>query len=399
MTGGGSGGGGSAGASPPGGSSPIKVDDSAPPTDASGVPLPAAPAGHLLVASVHQQHSDELKDTGAGGGAGANGGNNASPAGNIRSAVSSMHMPSGGGKAVDAKYAAAAGNKALFEIPDVDAVVAPKSRWRWSLDLSFIEHPQLEADFQADYFQRFLAPNRGWLGKLTMALLLLAIFDTLANLEGSNDNLVRSYIFRAVGVAAGLACYLFSYSRHYERVWQLASASAVTVMGVMLIQIGIQFGFYLQAYGVALVLLLLGLVGMFMGFTFVYALGTSIALLLMFLISSLARGDNSGPIFFLLAGMFIYVRTTWSSDSYVRVDYVRLLKRKNEERRTRHFLANMLPVVVVDELKREAKFIAHQFRLASVSFCDVVSFTTLAARITPIVRLDSAHTHTPLVMA
>ena len=60
---------------------------------------------------------------------------------------------------------------------------------------------------------------------------------------------------------------------------------------------------------------------------------------------------------------------------------------QNEEKRTRDFLSNMLPEVVLHELRSGGtSLIAHERRDASVLFTDIVSFTTLASRLSPEVR-------------
>src|SRR5690242_5673423 len=113
--------------------------------------------------------------------------------------------------------------------------------------------------------------------------LALAIFDTLNYLDSADSYTMKlAYIYRAIGVFIGGACYAFTYSRLYEKYMQHASSLALFSMTVLLILIGTNYGFYLQAYGVTCVLLVLGLVSMFMGFTFVSATLTTGGILIFF---------------------------------------------------------------------------------------------------------------------
>ena len=57
------------------------------------------------------------------------------------------------------------------------------------------------------------------------------------------------------------------------------------------------------------------------------------------------QGSFPVVVLFLAAGNFLYVRTSYSSEFYLRRDFIRLLKQKKEEAHTRAFLNNMLPEV------------------------------------------------------
>jgi hypothetical protein len=57
------------------------------------------------------------------------------------------------------------------------------------------------------------------------------------------------------------------------------------------------------------------------------------------------QGQFPLVVIFLIAANFLYVRTAYSSEWYIRRDYIRLLKQQNEERRTTQFLEGMLPEV------------------------------------------------------
>ena len=135
-------------------------------------------------------------------------------------------------------------------------------------------------------------------------------------------------------------------------------------------------------YAVTCVLLLLTMSSTFIGLQFVYVTMVTIVFLAWFIGCALVA-DNTFPlvVFFLLASNALAVIGSHSSEYYLRLDFIRHLKLQNEERRTRHFLDNMLPKTVIQEIKNDHSFIAHEFKNASVMFSDIVGFTSIAASI------------------
>lgn len=106
-------------------------------------------------------------------------------------------------------------------------------------------------------------------------------------------------------------------------------------------------------YGVACVLLLLAAVCMFFFLQFEVVLVTTGAILLYYIGAGLvAKGEFPLVVIFLIAANFLYVRTAYSSEWYIRRDYIRNLKQQNEERRTTQFLEGMLPEVSVSHCLR-----------------------------------------------
>jgi class 3 adenylate cyclase len=122
----------------------------------------------------------------------------------------------------------------------------------------------------------------------------------------------------------------------------------------------------------------------FVGLQFRWVMLVTIAFLLWYLGAALIVAHTFPLlVLFLLASNVLAITASRSSEYYLRFDFVRHLKLQMEERRTRHFLDNMLPFSVIQEIKQDRRFIAHEFPRASVMFSDVVSFTALAARIRP----------------
>lgn len=329
------------------------------------------------------------------------------------SALSSVHG-AGAGTARDILRITAkevqrgGGNGGLFSSSmEWDSLVDARNPF----NLRFVHDPELEAQFQADFFRRFLEPNRRGLLAFVVALLLLGIYETLLNLPDSaseSRTMEVTWILRAVGLAVGVALYTLTHTHRslYERWQQPILTGAWALMGCMLLTILVQLDSYAQVYGVTSVLLLLTMTSTFVGLQFLWVALVTVFFLLWYLGSALVVYQTFPlMVFFLLASNVLAITAARSSEYYLRWDFIRHLKLQVEERRTRHFLDNMLPKSVIAEIKQLSldpafaggagsargsggvgsvnRFIAHEFQHASVMFSDIVSFTSLAARIRP----------------
>ena len=159
-----------------------------------------------------------------------------------------------------------------------------------SLRLTFPNQQELEEQFKADYYSRFIHTNRRWLFGLSLFLLLLGINDTLQFESFGHDKIVLSWsvcalcfqtvsadclrhgyrVLRAVGGAFGLLVVALSFlaKKAYEHWMQMLSSFALSLIGCILIQIGIEFKFYDDAQGVGLLLILTSLFSLFVGMRF-----------------------------------------------------------------------------------------------------------------------------------
>ena len=268
---------------------------------------------------------------------------------------------------------------------EFDALTDPHN----PLQLRFIHAPALEAEFQEDFFRKFLEPNRRGLLSFIVALLLLGIYETLINLpETDSESYTQAvtWVLRLGGLCFGLGLYTLTFTHRawYQR-WQQPVLTLVWgLMGAVLISIFVQFDTYEEVYGVTCLLLLLTMTSTFVGLQFIWVTLVTIFFILWYIGSALVV-YQSFPlvVFFLLASNVLAITASRSSEYYLRWDFIRHLKLQNEERRTRHFLDNMLPRSVIAEIKLDHRFIAHEFLKASVLFSDIVSFTLLASRIQP----------------
>jgi len=169
----------------------------------------------------------------------------------------------------------------LFSLPPVEQLLAgahfkvDPSRpcvklrtWMRKISMKFVTHPDLEAQFEQDYYNKFHVTNRKWILGLSIVFLLLGIYDHLAYAPESSSGLIlRTWILRCISVLIGLFTVLISYlrPREYSRWMQVMSTFTLTIMGIVMVQIGIDFHFYNSAYGVGLVLVLTSLFSLLVG--------------------------------------------------------------------------------------------------------------------------------------
>jgi len=248
---------------------------------------------------------------------------------------------------------------------------------------------ELESSFQSHFFLKFLVPNRKGLLSFLVSLLLLGIYETLLHLpETAHESKIMAvtWLLRLFALLVGAGLYIFTYTHKaiYERMQQPLLTCGWALMGFVLITNLAAFDTYEEVYGVTCVLLLLTMTSTFVGLQFRWVMLVSICFLLWYLSAALIV-NNTFPllVLFLLASNVLAITASRSSEYYLRWDFIRHLKLQQEERRTRHFLNNMLPLSVIQEIKQDRRFIAHEFPRASVMFSDVVSFTALASRIRP----------------
>jgi class 3 adenylate cyclase len=76
----------------------------------------------------------------------------------------------------------------------------------------------------------------------------------------------------------------------------------------------------------------------------------------------------------------IQVKSAYTKEYVYRTSYLRLAKMQNEEIKTAQILSTMLPTSVMQEIHTHG-VIAHYKEVASVMFCDIVSFTALCSRV------------------
>ncbi len=214
--------------------------------------------------------------------------------------------------------------------------------------------------------------------------LLLGVWDTIEFHDHDTDHMtiITIWILRAVGLVVIGICYGLSFHSSYQQWMQHATAASLGLVGCLLVSIHIAMDTWLTIYGVGTLTLWLSVSVMSLGLRFLYSGIVASVVLIWYCVSGLAwKSEFPLVIFFLAVGNVMYVYSSYSSELYVRQDFVRLRKREEEEATSAGLLTSMLPEVIVHEIRHDITLIAKDFSSASVLFCDIVQFTKLASSI------------------
>eukprot|EP01006_Ploeotia_vitrea_P037578 TRINITY_DN66145_c5_g7_i1.p1 TRINITY_DN66145_c5_g7~~TRINITY_DN66145_c5_g7_i1.p1 ORF type:complete len:1184 (+),score=546.37 TRINITY_DN66145_c5_g7_i1:339-3554(+) len=315
---------------------------------------------------------------------------------------------------------------------------------RWTL--TFHQHPSLERAYRADVFRHLRESNRRGIIGISVLVVVLALYDALYTMDSfSGRRFALSVATHAVCLVVSLLLIGFAvgrcgshnrrHHRHHRRrhhhhhrrhdsgsrhdgddrgtlderpsvsqqpsmlqasgpmwggwVWNYESMQLFTTLflisiGVLQMQVFSEARTLQGVSGVAVVLMLTAVTTVLFGLRFVFVSIVQICLLLSFCVSGVSRGQGFPlVVFFLAAGIVMYMDAAYKSEFYFRRDYIRQRKSAEEERRSRHLLDNMLPAVVLTELLLDVDHIAHSCPRASVLFTDIVNFTNMAFRVSP----------------
>ncbi len=249
--------------------------------------------------------------------------------------------------------------------------------------LQYLNQPQLEADLQADYRKRFVFPNRQTLSLVTIALLALSVFESVANMH--SDKMLSTWILRLVALACAISLLILTYRPkiYTATLMQLLTSLGLILIAAMQIQIDIFFNLHSEPYGIAIILMLISMISSNLGLQFRYAFICSFTIITLFTLMTYFETHIAGSgLIFLWVGNVLYMRSSFYSELYVRTDFILHVKQRDEEARVREFLDNMLPSTVLNEIRiSSGKFIAHPRAAASVLFSDIKGFTSIASRI------------------
>ena len=227
------------------------------------------------------------------------------------------------------------------------------------------------------------------------------------------NDVVDTWEYRTPAMALGLLVVGVSYlyPRWFRDWHQLIVAVSWAVMTMLQILVSAALHENTAVYGVSGTLILLTSTSFFVGLQFKWVSLTTLSILLFYVVTGIVTnastpsqskctGDDSadcpevaGPggtstilnSFFLLAAVGLSMMSAHSSEWFTRLDFIRYLTLKEEESKTREIRDNMLPKEVMGDIMRQqtapgaGPIIAHECPQASVLFCDIVSFTALAA--------------------
>ena len=95
----------------------------------------------------------------------------------------------------------------MFEFPPLEVVMRYDQPWYKRLNLTFAaQHPEFEAMFTRDYFNRFLYNNRSGCAMLTLCMFALSGYDVLNGLDQPLSDKIITWVLRLVGTGLGACC-------------------------------------------------------------------------------------------------------------------------------------------------------------------------------------------------
>jgi class 3 adenylate cyclase len=238
-----------------------------------------------------------------------------------------------------------------------------------------------ESAFMAEYARESVGQVRIALGVAIGLFVIFGVIDMIVLGIGA-----RVLWFR-YGVAAFLLVGLaFTFSRHFEPVFQEVTATCALVTGLGLVAIVLvePVGRDFHHRGV---LLLIVAAYTFVRLRLVYAAGVAFLTTVGYNVGELLVGDSPlGAILrtnlYLVTANVIGMVACYGIEFYTRRDFLQRQLLKAEEQQVEDLLLNVLPEPVCARLKQERAWMAESFSEATILFADIAHFTELAAHVT-----------------
>ena len=277
----------------------------------------------------------------------------------------------------------------LRTVPSFDELQQPNP-----LRLSFDSHPQLETAFQDEYAVKALRLVRVGFVTFVLGLCVLGVYDTMFTSVTSPWNEWEAWALRSSALLIGVGVVVASYwkTTAFCRWQQLIVCVCWSLMAAFQIIITVCcYAAGAGVYGMSIMLILITTTSFFVGLQFRSVCASIVCLLMVYLVAEITSNSIKLSVCFLVASAALSMLSAHSSEKIQRQDFIRYLRLNNEERKTREILDNMLPKGVMTDIVRSqllgaglgGSIIAHEIQVASVLFCDIVSFTTIASSSSP----------------
>lgn len=254
----------------------------------------------------------------------------------------------------------------------------------WLTGLVF-EGPSFEAmesQFRDDLFRRCIGPSRRAMCAFICLWVGLGLIETFVTLPSAtatssdSSSILLSWSYRIPALLLGIVWLCLSWCSWSSR-WFLVHCQSLTsfvwlLIGCLMCETLMANGTATEVEGITFMLLWVSETSDFIGLRFRYVAIIHGTVLLYYAGSALGHMEEFPLLFFFLfAAVVMSLTAAYSSESSVRLDFLRVLKLRLEEKHSRQFLDNMLPSTVIEEIKKERTFIAHERTHASVLFCDM----------------------------
>lgn len=244
----------------------------------------------------------------------------------------------------------------------------------------------LEEQFQDDYIQKSLPPMRF---ALELAVFLYAVFGFL-DVWVVPEVAHEIWVIRYAAVVPVLVLTLaFSFHPAFPAWMQRALPAVVLVCGFGILAMIAIAGELGRAYYYAGLILVIVWNYTLTRLTFGRAAAVGWALLVIYelvatVVSPVPPVVLINNNFFFVSANIIGMIACYYSERALRLEYIQRRIVEVERQRSDALLVHMLPAPIADRLKERRGTIADSFDDVTVCFCDIVDFTALCARLTPL---------------
>lgn len=288
----------------------------------------------------------------------------------------------------------------IFKIPHVMMEDLP---WYLRLTQRFARHPKLERDFQSEFVKRNRIPNAIMCALLNTVMVIIPLIikkvQTVDSNVYSNSNSrledTLNYVMLSLTVLL-LVVQLLPVPSLIVIMQSVTAIIETTIicMTVVVQSLDQQLGdattsaaMYDVSRPGVIVLFSVAYMSMFVRVQHWYTLMMFVVVFLTMLLTHTPT-KNYLSVGFVVCGLFAYYYSSYARERRHRLDFVNYHLASINERRQQQFLDTMLPTEVTAEMMQtsnqlmngEWKVIAHRRENASVLFCDIVSFTSMCAK-------------------
>jgi adenylate cyclase len=230
---------------------------------------------------------------------------------------------------------------------------------------------------------------------------LLAIFVYLSfwilDIFALPHNFLPIWLIRIVGILMMTGLLLFTYSKYYsQHVVQvfLIAALVVNLSVIATIIFTLPDEVVFNLYFITLFFVILG--APLLGLPFRFEILVCCVTLVAYLAAEIWLQDLADPdsltvlvvnTFFLVGASAIGIFGAYLAELSQRRDFLLRKSIQLEQARSERLLLNILPATVAERLKK-GETVADHFQSASVMFADIVNFTPLSARLSPVELID-----------
>ncbi|NEP14285.1 MAG: adenylate/guanylate cyclase domain-containing protein [Symploca sp. SIO2C1] len=250
---------------------------------------------------------------------------------------------------------------------------------------------ELEQAFLNYYYNKSL--RQGRIGILT-GIFLYFIFGVLDYFTVSPELKANLWFVRYVIICPLLiTIFLLSFSNYFKRFLQIFWSISILLaaLGLILIMMIIAFSTNqtLDTNTHVSIIIIMMYAYAFIVLRFVYSVAVILTIIALYnLVALFVIGASPvtllNPNFFMLSANFIGMFASYNIEMYMRKSFFHNYQLEIERNKADKLLLNVLPQPIASRLKQKTSTIAESFTDVSILFADIVDFTHLSTKISPI---------------